>query len=312
MADQWYQQPSQLPLEARAPGSRIISAYRNRVNISHDKNQVNVNSPHVGRVRSNTQTSYSTTPIPQNQVFTIMGEQNNRSRSSSWPNKPLDAVSPSPTHVHRTRSGSRPATPQKNSEPTTPRKKRKRLNPQRRSFYKALHNDFPSIAEALREARQGNCVLDSLRSREIFFTIIEARPPQDPTNLNVRRYDDMVFIWDPSMESWLQVPGNSQQQQYSATEIPPLSPSRDNNIINPQQQNSHIITNSASATQQQQQYLPSFNLSPRKSYFPDTGVFTYEGPFVSDSSQSEDEDFNQEFSRSLNDFLPMNIINDVL
>lgn len=306
MADnkQWNQQRSQVPAESRAPR---ISSYRNgvRVNITQEKthNQNKTSPAPVGRVRSNTQASYSQIQAPQNQVYNIIGEQQNRSRSSSWPAKPLNMVSP-PTgnHVQRTRSGSRPGTPKKTSEPTTPRKKRKRLNPQRRSFYKALHNDFPAIAEALREARQGNCVLDSLRSREIVYTIIEARPPQDPTNLNVRRYDDMVFIWDPSMESWLQVPGQS--------DVPPLSPARAGDISGVSPSSTPNPYNLSTTHQQNSpQYLPSFNLS-QKSYFPDNAGFTFEGPFISDSSQSEDEDFYSQ--ETLNDFLPMNIINDVL
>jgi len=305
MYDSYWQPPraqSKLPVESEVPGSSI-SAYRN-TNGKPDE----VHSPDltiyqqdtpVNRVRSHT-VQETLSPVGarvhQEQLLHAVGEQN-RSRSSSWPHKPPTLESP---QVHRTRSsGKSSPRNRKNSDPPTPRKKRKRLNPQRRSFYKALHNDFPLIAEALREARQGNCALTSLRSRNIFFSRIEARPPQDPTNLNVRRYNDMVFIWDPNIESWLQVPGNGRKPECGMLNSS-LPPNFGGGVPN--------------ATADSQSFLPSFQLNPSVSPFTDAS-YTYTGPFVSDSSQSENEDedySHEELSQNLNAFLPMNLINDVL
>eukprot|EP00012_Vannella_robusta_P012833 CAMPEP_0206197308 /NCGR_PEP_ID=MMETSP0166-20121206/8971_1 /ASSEMBLY_ACC=CAM_ASM_000260 /TAXON_ID=95228 /ORGANISM="Vannella robusta, Strain DIVA3 518/3/11/1/6" /LENGTH=100 /DNA_ID=CAMNT_0053614959 /DNA_START=637 /DNA_END=939 /DNA_ORIENTATION=+ len=100
------------------------------------------------------------------------------------------------------------------------------------------------------------------------------------------------------MESWLQVPGNGQETQES---VPPLLPP---SFSSPQE-----------SPQESPRFLPSFQLPTAGGKFTDPAHsnYTYTGPFVSDSSQSEDEDYShQELSRSLNDFLPMNIINDVL
>lgn len=299
---QTYQPPGSYLSMERAPASNLWNGRINTPPITtreiyqnnHQGTQA-TNFLSNGRVRAHTQ-SPAPVIVPQTQISTIIGEQN-RSRSSSWPNKPPSMITtPENTNpVQRTRSTGNSRN-KKTSEPTTPRKKRKRLNPQRRSFYKALHNDFPSIAEALREARQGNCVIDSLRNRNIFFTLIEARPPQDPTNLNVRRYNDMVFIWDPSMDSWLQVPGNGKAPE--SNEQDPFA----------------IPMHFNSPPRESPSFLPSIHLSshPTTNYFSETGgLYTYEGPFISDSSQSEDEDFSQD-NRSLHDFLPSNIINDVL
>ena len=219
-------------------------------------------------------------------------QEQNRIRSSSWPNKP-PSFAPTQVPTTRTRSSTlsegnqnppfhnrRTASPQK-SEPTA-RKKRKRLNPQRRSFYKALHTDFPKIAEALREARQGVNVVDSLACRDIIFTTIEARPPQDPTNLNVRRYNEMVFIWDPSSQVWLQVPGTE-----AALESP-------TNILQDPPANTTNFSLSA----------PSLHrfVSPRSS-----GEFSCFDSYDFVSTSEEEDD-----PRSLNDFLPLNIIDDIL
>lgn len=304
---------SQLSLEERAPGYNSGRINSTQMSIYGDLYQNTHSSSNIfptGRVRAHTQTTYSlATPvssiIQQNQISTIIGEQN-RSRSSSWPNKPpttLNSSTGNSNTVQRTRSTTTGnARVKKNSEPTTPRKKRKRLNPQRRSFYKALHNDFPIIAEALREARQGNYVIDSFKKRNIYFTFIEARPPQDPSNLNVRRYNDVIFVWDPNDNSWLQIPGNGKPLEQNEDFPPFILP---NNFNSPPRE-------------PPSNQLPSFQLSSisnsnSSNYYSESGsLYTFEGPFISDSSQSEDEDFLNQNERNLNDFLPMNIINDVL
>lgn len=232
------------------------------------------------RDRANTQITATPPTFIQGQQRNGLRSDQNRNRSSSWPAKPVQLVNSPNT---KSRSNGRPHSVHKKNPSDSSRKKRKRLNPQRRIFYKALHNDFPAIAEALREARQGSCVKESLRVRDIVFTIIEARPPQDPTNLNVRRYNDMVFIWDPSIESWLQVNGSDEQP-------PELEPS-----LLPVKEISAPVYRVTSAP------FLSTNTSP----FPEIGSFTYEGPFVSDTSTSEDDEYIQ---GELTDFLPKDLL----
>lgn len=262
----------------------------NRVHDSPSKNRY----PRNSSSRNTPQTSPRNSR-PQPQQLNVTSQQN-RSRSSSWPNRPLglpESSSPTVIPCSRARSstlsgdnniasayGRNPSSPGRQSDQTV-RKKRKRLNPQRRSFYKALHTDFPLIADALREARQGTCVVNSLQSREIEFSTIEARPPQDPTNLNVRRYNDIVFIWDPNKQVWLQVPGNG-------TEMEQASPMT---TADPSESGPSVIAKPK---------FPPSSLSPFSSH---------ELPsFVFDSSEDEQDPD----SRNLNEFLPMNIINDIL
>merc|ERR1712232_301621 len=77
------------------------------------------------RTRSNT--AYSPLPSLHRQSGQRVSykEEQNRSRSSSWPIKPVNVDNNPPRNTRPTK--------RKNSDPATPqRKKRKRLNPQRR------------------------------------------------------------------------------------------------------------------------------------------------------------------------------------
>jgi hypothetical protein len=260
------------------------------------------------RIRSSTHNPQPYYHNPVSEPITTIVTESNRSRSSSWPRPPppellLSQPSPpnGPTQAHRTRSSgtrSRPGTPpRKASDSPATRKKRKRLNPQRRSFYKSLHSDFPTIADALRDARQGVDVIQTLKDREILFSTIEARPPQDPTNLNVRRYNDMVFIWDPSMESWLQVPGNGR--------IPDLEASGAFFGASESEQNAPDFPLQMLSASEQGDEGP-FRL-------PETG-YIFDRSFMTESDTSEDEELQQraQRSRSMNDFLPTDLLNDFM
>merc|ERR1712130_38625 len=240
-------------------------------------------SPESGRLRSNTAQYPTYVPSPGivQDPFLMDPNEISRSRSSSWPRPPSDMHVASHTSsvlqsVQRSRSGDRTPkgnTGRKNAD--TPRKKRKRLNPQRRSFYKSLHNDFPEIADALREARRGADVVRTLKNQDIIFATIEARPPQDPTNLNVRRYNDTVFIWDPAMEIWLQAPCNGVPMFGFEDNIPPDFPLQ---RINSSDNNLHSSSD-------------SHNLLVDRS-------------LRSDTSTSEDEGSNRSRSGSMNGYLP--------
>jgi len=293
-------------------------------------------TPATRRIRANTTQSYQRPPVPPASVIaaatpapapavTAASEQN-RSRSSSWPRPPppggFPGAAPSPPlqHAQRTRSGNRSSTSSKGGSSTpsrnkgndspnssTPRKKRKRLNPQRRSFYKSLHSDFPDIADALREARQGADVIQTLQSREIFYSPIEARPPQDPTNLNVRRYNDMVFIWDPAMETWLQVPGNGRMPDLESSSGGPNSFAAFGETGNPPADFPLQRVTSTTSGDRQRSDGADFLFSERS--------------FISDTSTSEDEDYfrpsnqpdrapHSSRPRPMSGFLPTDLFRD--
>jgi len=245
-----------------------------------------------GRMRSNT--THASVYIPSPPVIPFHmehSEEVSRTRSSSWPRPPSDLNNLTQEKsalqaVQRSRSGGRtPKGSPGRKKADTPRKKRKRLNPQRRSFYKSLHNDFPEIADALREARQGADVVQTLKSHDISFTTIEARPPQDPTNLNVRRYNDTVFIWDPAMETWLQAPHNGEPAFGFAGSTPPDFPLQ-------------RITNSPDH---------QFSGSGSESHY----FLEVDRTFRSDASTSDDDE-NRSRGGRMNGFLPTNLLNDVM